>query len=88
MSPFLGHQCSRSFHDKTPFPGAKAILTHCVMWWWVFFFCVLFFSETLKEGVLICLMLLVLTRHKTVLKTKLLWSSSSELSERLSSGLK
>ena len=30
MSPFLGHQCYYSLHSKTPFQGAKVILTHCV----------------------------------------------------------
>lgn len=30
MPPILGHQCWSSFHDKTPFRGAKAILTGCV----------------------------------------------------------
>ena len=30
MPPNLGHQCWSSFHDKTPFPGAKAILTRSV----------------------------------------------------------
>ena len=30
MPPNLGHQCGSSFHDKTPFPGAKAILTGSV----------------------------------------------------------
>ena len=28
---FLGHQCLSSFHDKTPSPGAEAILTSCVL---------------------------------------------------------
>ena len=27
MSPFLGFQFQSSFNDKTPFPGAKAMLT-------------------------------------------------------------
>ena len=30
MIPVLGHQCCSSFRYKTPFLGAKAILTHCV----------------------------------------------------------
>ena len=30
MPPFLGHQCWSSFNDKTPFPGAKAMLIPCV----------------------------------------------------------
>ena len=30
MSPFLGFQFQSSFNDKTPFPGAKAILTRSV----------------------------------------------------------
>ena len=30
MPPFLGHQCWYAFNDKTPFPGAKAILSPCV----------------------------------------------------------
>ena len=31
MPPFLGCQCWSSFDDKTPFPGARAILTRCVL---------------------------------------------------------
>ena len=31
MPPFLEHQCFYSFHDKSFFPGAKAILTRCVL---------------------------------------------------------
>ena len=30
MPPFLGWQCGYSFSDKTPFPGAKLTVTHCV----------------------------------------------------------
>ena len=43
MSVFLC-QCWSSF-DKTPFPGAKAMLTHCVRAGHFFFF----FFETLKK---------------------------------------
>lgn len=44
MSPFLGCQCWYSFDDKTLFPAAKAVLTHCVHAD-LFFVCL----ETLKE---------------------------------------
>ena len=37
MPPFLGGQCWCSF-DKTPFPGAKAVLTRYVCADLVFFF--------------------------------------------------
>ena len=30
ISPFLGHQCYYFLDSKTPFQGAKVILTHCV----------------------------------------------------------
>ena len=43
MPLFLGHQCWASFNDKTPFPGAKATLTCCVLAGLFFFF------ETLKK---------------------------------------
>ena len=85
MSPFLGHQCWYSFNDKPSFPGAKAVLTCCVC---ADLFCFLFFFLKPRRNVhLTCLRFFVLTRCNTVLKTTLLWSSSSELSERLSSGL-
>ena len=41
MLPFLGHQWWCSFNDKTPFPDAKAILTHSV--------CADLFFQTLQE---------------------------------------
>ena len=81
MPLFLGHQCWYFFDQKTPFPGAKAILTH-----WV---CADLFFETLKEcfSELFDVWFFGLTRYNTMLETMLLWSSSSELSESLSSGL-
>ena len=42
MPPFLGCPCWSPIQDKTPFPGAKAILTRCAR-------ADPFFSETLKE---------------------------------------
>ena len=38
MSLFLRHQCWSCFDDKTPFPGANAILTHHVLAGLFFFF--------------------------------------------------
>ena len=68
---------------KIPFSGAKTLLTFCM-------YVDLSFFKNL-EGMYLwlvsCLMFFVLTRYKTVLKKMLLWSSSSELSERLSSRL-
>ena len=29
MLPFLKYQCWSTCKDETPFPGAKATLTHC-----------------------------------------------------------
>ena len=37
----LGHQGWSSFHDKTPSPGAEAILTSCIL--------LIYFLDTLKE---------------------------------------
>ena len=42
MPPFLGSHCWSSFNDKTPLPGAKAILTYCAH-------ALFFFPQTLKE---------------------------------------
>ena len=38
MSLFLRHQCWSCFDDKTPFPGANAVLTHHVLAGLFFFF--------------------------------------------------
>ena len=62
-----------SFNDKTPFPGAKAILTHYVRCRFGFSF------ETLKEVIPDFFAVLC-----SVLKTVLFLNSSSELPERLS----
>ena len=43
MPSFLGHQCWSSFHDKSPAPGAKAMLTVHVL------ICVVFFFSILKK---------------------------------------
>ena len=80
MPPFLGLQCWSSLDDKTPFPGAKATLT-CYVCAGPFCF------SALKECTPDLFDVLFLTRYKTVLKTVLLWSGSSELFERLYSRL-
>ena len=48
MSLFLRHQRWSCFNDKTPFPGANAILTHHVLAG-LFFFFFFFLSKTVKE---------------------------------------
>ena len=76
MPPFLGCQCLYSFDDKTPFPGAKATLTHYVL-------ADLFFLKPWRNVSLTCLVFFVLTRHKTVLKTIFLqsWVLSQTITE-------
>lgn len=72
----LGRQCWSSSDAKTPFPGAKAMLTFCVCanacFLWFFY---LFFN---LEETLTCLMFSVLIRYKTLPETILLLSSFLE----------
>ena len=60
MRPILKHQCWSTCNDKTPFPGAKAMLTDLV------------YLKPWRNVSLTCVMLFVLTTHETVLKTMLL----------------
>ena len=69
MIPVLGHQCCSSFRYKTPFLGAKAILTHCVR-------AVFPILKPCRNVSLTYLMFFVLTRQNIVLKTKYSCSSS------------
>ena len=80
MSPVPGYQCWYFFDDKIHFPGATAIVTHCV--------CAdLCLFKPWRNVFLILLMFFVMKRYKIVLKIMLLQRISPELSERLSSGL-
>ena len=75
MPLFLGCQCWFSLDDKTPFPGTKAMLDMLYVHVLV---CFVFFLKPWRNVSLTCLMVFVLTRYKTVLKTLLLGSSFSE----------
>ena len=57
MPLFLGRQCWFSFNDKTPFLGAKAMLTCCVRAGLPLF---------LNTEETTCLIFFVLTRYTTV----------------------
>ena len=65
MPPFPKHQCWSTCNDKTPFPGAKAMLTCCAR-------ADLVYSKPWRNVSLTCVVFFVLTVHETVLKTMLL----------------
>ena len=68
-----------SFDDKTAFPGAKVMLTHCIVLTYVFLFPLKCIPDLFN--------VFVLTWYKTVLETMLLWSSFSESSGNQASRL-
>ena len=75
MPPFWGHQRWSSFNDKTPLPGAKAMLTCSVR---------AGLSLFLNTEEMTCLIFFVLTRYETVLLSR---ASRAASQGHLESGL-
>ena len=68
MPLFLGLQRWFTFDDKTPFPGAKAILYVLYVYVYVLVCFWLFVFKPRRNVALTCLMFFVLTRYTTALK--------------------
>ena len=73
MPPFLRCQCQYFLDGKTPFLGAKAILT-CYIHFYLFLF--VSFFETLKKCILTCLVFFLL--GKKLAKSKERWLLSAK----------
>ena len=73
MPLFLGCWCWSLFNDKTPFPGTKAILTHCLQAGLFFFF----FLKPWRNVTLICLMFFVFCCCSVAKLCPILWNSTN-----------